>query len=58
VLAETQQTTLPGGRPCFSAAHPRVVLAEAGLVPESFELIDSTARVSSTVWRRGRGATR
>ena len=54
VLAETQQTILPGGRPCFSAAHPRVVLAEAGLVPESFELIDSIATVSSTAWQRAR----
>ena len=56
VLAETQQLILPGGRPCFSAAHPHIVLAEAGLVPAHFELIDPAARVSSTLWRRPRGA--
>lgn len=52
VLAEVHGTVLPAGRPCFSAGHPRVVLAAAGLVPARAELVDGDAGVTETVWRR------
>lgn len=51
-LAEAQQAILPGGRPCFATGHPRIVLAAAGLVPSSFDLIDPQAKVSLTRWTR------
>ena len=52
VLVETQQLVLPAGRPCFSAGHPRAVLAAAGLMPGDFELIDASTKVSATRWLR------
>lgn len=52
VLAEVHARVLPAGRPCFSAGHPRVVLATAGLVPTRAELVDGEAGVTETVWRR------
>ena len=55
VLAETQRLILPGGRPCFSGAHPHIALADAGLAPARFELIDPAAGVSSTDWHRRPG---
>lgn len=51
-LAEVHGLVLPGGRPCFSAGHPRSTLAAAGLVPISFELIDPAAGVTLTHWQR------
>ena len=51
-LAEVHGKVLPHGRPCFSAGHPRSVLAAAGLSPTSFQLIDPDAGVSLTRWSR------
>jgi hypothetical protein len=51
-LAEVNGFLLPGGRPCFAQGHPRAVLAEAGLVPEGFSLIDPEKGVSLTRWRK------
>jgi hypothetical protein len=52
ILAEVHGSVLPEGRPCFSAGHPRVVLAAAGLMPARAELVDGEAGVTETVWRR------
>jgi len=52
VLAEAQQVALPTGRPCFSAGHPRAVLAAAGLRPGRFDVLDAAAAVTQTVWER------
>jgi hypothetical protein len=49
-LAEVHRVVLPGGTPCFSTGHPRVVLAKAGLRPEVEEQI--AAGISLTHWRR------
>ena len=51
-LAEIHGEVLPDGRPCFSAGHPRPILAAAGLCPTSFRLIDPAAGVSLTRWVR------
>ena len=53
VLSESHRLLIPGGTPCFSAGHPRAVLAGAGLRPASVELIDPAAMVTTTVWERG-----
>lgn len=52
-LSESHRLLIPGGTPCFSAGHPRVVLADAGLRPETVELIDAEAMVTTTLWVRG-----
>lgn len=52
VLSESHLCVLPGGIPCFSAGHPRTVLAASGLVPSASEVIDPGAGVTTTLWRR------
>ena len=52
-LSESHRLLIPGGRPCFAGGHPRVVLADAGLVPETVELIDPDAIVTTTMWVKG-----
>jgi hypothetical protein len=52
VLAEVHGLVLPGGTPCFSAGHPRAVLAGVGLHPGLAECIDPAAAVSATLWER------
>jgi len=47
-LAEVNGFVLPGGIPCFSAGHPRYVLAAKGLLPASTELIDAENGVTLT----------
>jgi len=49
VLSEVHGVVLPDGRPCFSAAHPRVVLARSGLVPS--EAMEIAPDVTTTLWR-------
>lgn len=52
VLSERHDCTLPGGTPCFTAGHPRTVLAASGLVPVTSEIVDAGAGVTTTLWRR------
>jgi hypothetical protein len=52
VLSEMSRYSLPGGTPCFSRGHPRVVLAEAGLHPMAFGILDPEADVTTTIWER------
>ncbi len=49
-LSEMHRLILPGGRPCFSAGHPRAVLAGAGMRPTDVRLLDEAALVTSTLW--------
>ncbi len=51
-LSESHRLLIPGGTPCFAGGHPRVVLAAAGLKPETVELIDPDAMVTTTLWAR------
>lgn len=51
-LSEIHDFVLPGGKPCFSAGHPRTVLAAAGLAPGRSALIDTAAGVAMTAWLR------
>jgi hypothetical protein len=50
LLSEVHGLVLAGGTPCFSAGHPRSVLAEAGFQPRDVSLIDAAAMVTSTRW--------
>lgn len=50
LLSESHRLVLPGGRPCFRGGHPRTVLAARGLRPDTVELIDPAAMVTSTRW--------
>ena len=50
LLAEVAGFVLPGGTPCFSAGHPRVVLAATGLVPVDCTIIDEANSVTLTRW--------
>ena len=52
VLSESNKLLIPNGTPCFSAGHPRNVLAGQGLKPVAVELIDPAAMVTTTVWER------
>ena len=52
-LAETQTTLIRDGLPCFSYGHPRMVLAENGLSPVHWEVLDAAAGVTLTHWERG-----
>ena len=52
ILVEVPRLILPGGTPCFKSGHPRLVLAEAGLVPGEPELIDANAGIALTRWSR------
>ena len=51
-LAEVNPFVLPGGIDCFSAGHPRAVLAQAGLVPAESRVIDPPNGVTLTRWIR------
>ncbi len=50
-LVESHELLLPTGLPCFTAGHPRLVLAEHGLVPKSWEILDPYASVTLTRWQ-------
>jgi hypothetical protein len=50
LLSEVHGLVLPGGTPCFSAGHPRIILAEADFRPRNVDLIDPAAIVTSTRW--------
>ena len=50
VLSEVRGETLPGGRPCFSRGHPRLMLPGAGLEARDMQLIDRG--VVQTHWVR------
>ena len=52
VLSEVHRLVLPGGTPCFTAGHPRSILAADGLHPAEFALIDPAAMVTTTRWQR------
>lgn len=52
VLVEANGLVLPTGRPCFSAGHPRAVLATAGLEPASVEMLEEDRKITSTLWHR------
>ncbi|MFN3855636.1 MAG: dihydrofolate reductase [Phreatobacter sp.] len=52
VLSTATRTTIPDGRPCFSAGHPDAVLARAGLQPGPATVIDPAAGVVRVVWSR------
>lgn len=49
-LAEMHHLVLPGGTPCFSRGHPRIVLASHGLRPGRTEVLDPPAAVTVTTW--------
>jgi hypothetical protein len=51
-LAESNVVLIRDGQPCFSTVHPRLVLADCGLFPVSFEALDPEANVTLTRWRR------
>jgi hypothetical protein len=51
-LAEKETLLLPDGLPCFSNGHPRLVLAQHGLVPKTWEILDLQASVTLTHWQR------
>lgn len=50
VLAEVHDLVIPGGTPCFSAGHPRTVLAARGLLPNAVVPLDAGLTVTQTVW--------
>jgi hypothetical protein len=52
VLSERNDFLLPGGTPCFSAGHPRQILARAGLVPQATTVIDAAEMVTATRWQQ------
>lgn len=52
MLAEVNGYVLPGGIACFSAGHPRSVLAAAGLAPAEMRTIDAANGVTLTRWVR------
>ncbi len=49
-LSEVHRLILPGGTPCFSAGHPRAVLAGTGMRPTDVRLLDESALVTSSLW--------
>lgn len=51
-LAESQTLLIRDGLPCFTHGHPRLVLAECGLTPDHWEILDPAASVTLTHWRR------
>jgi hypothetical protein len=53
VLAEVSGLRLPGGTPCFSGAPPGEALAAAGLIAGEAVMLDWSASLTQTVWRRG-----
>lgn len=51
-LAEAQTLLIADGLPCFSLGHPRAVLSGHGLVPQQWQVLDTTAQVTLTQWHR------
>ena len=51
-LSESHRLLLHGGIPCFTAGHPRAVLADAGLVPGDLIMLDPDTAVTTTLWSR------
>ena len=51
-LAESQTLLIRDGLPCFTSGHPRLVLANAGLTPGHWEMLDPEGPVTLTEWRR------
>jgi dihydrofolate reductase len=54
-LSQAPRVRLPGGEPCFPgvpAQSPQQILAAHGLKPGAAQILDSTAEVSVTPWRR------
>jgi hypothetical protein len=52
ILSEMHRLVLPGGTSCFSAGHPRTVLAALGLRPVRIEPLDVALDVTTTLWER------
>lgn len=52
ILSERHDLVLANGTPCFSAGHPRSILASASLRPGRPEIIDHEEMVTQTVWLR------
>ncbi|MGB3500702.1 MAG: dihydrofolate reductase [Mesorhizobium sp.] len=53
LLAEVNGYVLPSGVQCFSAGHPRQILAEAGMTPAERRVIDAANDVTLTRWLAG-----
>ena len=51
-LAENQTLLIRDGLPCFNQGHPRLVLADHGLSPARWELLDPAGPVTLTHWQR------
>lgn len=51
-LSESNELLLPGGIPCFTAGHPRAVLAGAGFIPGTLVMLDPPKAVTTTLWTR------
>ena len=54
-LSQAQRVRLPGGEPCFPGVprqSPQQVLAAHGLKADESQILDATAGVSVTPWRR------
>jgi hypothetical protein len=54
-LSQAPRVRLPGGEPCFPdvpAQSPQQILAAHGMKPGATQILDSTAEVSVTPWRR------
>jgi hypothetical protein len=54
-LSQAPRVRLPGGEPCFPgvpAQSPQQILTAHGLKPGAAQILDSTAEVSVTPWRR------
>jgi hypothetical protein len=51
-LAEIGTLLIRDGLPCFSSGHPRLVLANHGLMPARWEVLDAAATVTLTSWTR------
>lgn len=51
VLSEVRGLAVAGGRPCFTAGHPRFALPGAGLTPTDMDMLDRS--LVQTVWVRG-----
>lgn len=52
LLSRAPAAHIPEGRPCFSGGPPEAVLAGHGLAPVGTRLIDASAGVTLTTWRR------
>lgn len=50
ILAEAHHVIVPGGLECFSGAHPRAILARAGLQPQQTRSLTDDNSVTETEW--------